>query len=281
MISGFNKQAAGAFMQADSSIPAYKMDGDLFRGVSVAASSSGKSFHSVCLTGYYIQAPRSGAIMFQTTGDQFIDIEDGWTATGYDSKTPAQAQDYVNKMIANNKVILENNLLCARFAYKLNASQKKTLYELQTRLQERNQQLLTDGLVEQPRSSEAYGYSYLNQSLVSFMQTGGVGLVVSTTVAIVVGCVVVASLSTAAYFAYKALYNESERDIKYSKELTAVLKDKLTEEEYQQLLSETAGILTREKIASKFSGAYDFVKIGLIAAGAYFVYKFISNSKQG
>ena len=63
------------------------------------------------------------------------------------------------------------------------------------------------------------GYSLLDNSLANFMNayangaaiTGGIGLVVSTTVVIVVSCVVVASLATAAYFAYRPLQPRAKR----------------------------------------------------------------------
>ena len=279
MYTGFYKEVSGQVQQTKSEATLWTLQSDgHFRGVSISVSDI-NVVKTVTLTGWWAQAA-DGTILWETTSGKYISFDDGWSTAGVENHSQAQAQDYVNKMIANNKTILENNLLCARFSSKLTAQQRQTLYDLQTRLQERNQHLLDDGLVTVQKQSEAYGYNYLNSYLSSFMQSGGVGLVISTTMAIVIACVVVASLSTAAYFAYKALYNESEQDVKFSKELTATLRSKLTEEEYQQLLNETAGILTKEKIFSKFSGAGNLIKYALLAAGGYFVYKFITSKKQ-
>lgn len=279
MITGFEKSGAGLKIKAPSGVTEWELlSSGAFRGRSTAAAGV-SSYVTVTLTGWWAQAA-DGSIYFQTTGGEYVDTAEGWEKAGQETHSQADAQSYVDKMIKNNKRILENNLLCARYAGKLSASEKKTLYNLQTRLQERNQQLIDDGLVSGIKTSEAYGYQYLDQYLVSFMNTGGIGVVISTTTAIIIGAVVVAALSTAAYFAYKALYNESASDVKFSDELTKTLVSKLTEEEYNQLMKETAGILTKEKILSKFSGAGDLVKYALLAAGAYFIYKFVKGRKE-
>ena len=54
-------------------------------------------------------------------------------------------------------------------------------------------------------------------------------------------------------FAYQTYFRESEQDVRYSRELTESLKNKLTEAEYQQLLEETAGLLTRQKISQQIA----------------------------
>lgn len=167
--------------------------------------------------------------------------------------TQAQAQDVVNGIIRNNKYILNNNLLCARFVNKLTKEQRKILYNLQKRLQERDTALREGEVFSQMGEGYPEGYSEFSSDLEAFMKNPGIGVAVSTIIAICVTAVVIGSLSTAAYFAYQAYYKESEQDVKYSKELTATLQAKLTEEEYQQLLQETAGLLTKQRITQQIA----------------------------
>lgn len=167
--------------------------------------------------------------------------------------TQAQAQDIINGIIRNNKYILNNNLLCARFANKLSKQQRQTLYNLQYRLEQRNDALKNDELLSNQQEGYPEGYAEFSKDLESFMKNPGIGVALSTTAIICIVATVVGALSTAAYFAYKAYYEESEADIKYSKELTAALQSKLTEQEYQQLLEETAGILTKQRISQQIA----------------------------
>ncbi len=164
-----------------------------------------------------------------------------------------QAQDVINGIIRNNQYILNNNLLCARFANKLTTAERQMLYNLQYRLEQRNEALKNDELLTNQQKGYPEGYSEFGSELQSFMKNPGIGVVLSTTAIICISAVVVASLSTAAYFAYKAYYDESAQDVKYSKQLTETLQAKLTEEEYQQLLQESAGLLTRQKISQQIA----------------------------
>ena len=129
-----------------------------------------------------------------------------------------------------------------------------------------------DGLVTGIETSYPQGYVYLESYLNSFMASGGVGLVISTTT-IVIAALVVASLSTAAYFAYKYYASEAEKDVKYSKELTKVLLSKLTDEEYQQLMEETRGMVTKAKLTSKFGSYGKVLAFVLAAVGGVLLYR--------
>lgn len=240
----------------------------------------------VQLTGYYKQGTSS--VMYQTTQDGWINLNDGWQNTGYApirQYTAKDAEYYVNQVIRNNAHILENNLVCARFASKLNNDEQYELYRLQSALQDRNGRIVNDGLCANIKVSSPPGYSKLDGYLNQFMQAyansaeiKGVG-VISTTAIIVVSCIVVASLATAAYFAYKAFAAESEKDVKYSDELTKTLLNKLTPEEYEQLKRETNGIVTKTRLSSRFSGAFGLLKWLLIGAAGYVVYRGIKNKK--
>lgn len=242
----------------------------------------------VQLTGYYKQGASS--VMYQTTQDGWIKLSDGWQNTGYApirQYTAKDAEYYVNQVIRNNAHILENNLFCARFASKLNDDEQYELYRLQSALRARNERIVNDGLCTDIKVSSPPGYSKLDGYLNQFMQAyangaeiNGVG-VISTTAIIVVSCIVVASLATAAYFAYKAFAAESERDVKYSDELTKTLLNKLTPEEYDQLMRETNGIVTKTRLSSRFSGAFGLLKWGAVIAGGLLVYKYIKDKKKG
>lgn len=179
-----------------------------------------------------------------------------WEYLGASTKTISvgQAQDVINGIIRNNQYILNNNLLCARFANKLTTAERQMLYNLQYRLEQRNKALQNDELLSAQTEGYPEGYSEFGSELESFMRNPGIGLVtLSATAIIFVSAVVVGALSTAAYFAYKAYYNESAQDVKYSRQLTETLQSKLTEEEYRQLLQETAGLLTRQKITQQIA----------------------------
>ena len=167
--------------------------------------------------------------------------------------TQAQAQNIVNGIIRNNQYILNNNLLCARFANKLTKEQRTILYNLQKRLQERDTALREGEVFSQMGEGYPEGYSEFSSELEAFMKNPGIGVATSTVIAICVTAVVIGSLSTAAYFAYQTYFRESEQDVRYSRELTESLKNKLTEAEYQQLLEETAGLLTRQKISQQIA----------------------------
>lgn len=266
---------AGKVYEAYSAFVYTRGDDGRFRGVSVASNVANRSMQFT-LTGVYMLA-NDGTRMYQTTTGSYIDMSDGWEQKSEIFYSPAQAQEYINKLIENNKHVLQNNLFCARFAHHLSEQQKQTLYGLQERLQDRDTQLRTDGYVSSVNTSTPPGYTDLTPYLVSFMNSG-VGLVLSTTSVIVISCVVIASLSTAAYFAYKALYDESAKDVKFSDDLTRVLLSKLTEEEYQQLLSETQGMVTRANIRGRLHNTLNIGKFALIGLGCYFVYKMVAGA---
>lgn len=174
------------------------------------------------------------------------------TASAVKKHSKEEAQRAVNKIIENNKYILNNNLFCARFANKLTADERKMLYSLQSRLENRNTQLKNSELLQNQEEGYPEGYSELAPELQSFMNNPNVGAIPVVAVIIVVA-IVVASLSTAAYFAYRAYYIESESDVVYSKKLAEILQAKLSEEEYQQLLKETAGLLTKQRITQQIA----------------------------
>lgn len=280
----FNSKYAGQYYTLQGG-EVYVLRGD---GKFAYAGANTASNIIVQLTGYYKQGTSS--VMYQTTQDGWIKLSDGWQNTGYApirQYTAKDAEYYVNQVIRNNAHILENNLFCARFASKLNDDEQYELYRLQSALQARNERIVNDGLCTDIKVSSPPGYSKLDGYLNQFMQAyangaeiNGVG-VISTTAIIVVSCIVVGSLATAAYFAYKAFAAESEKDVKYSDELTKTLLNKLTPEEYEQLKRETNGIVTKTRLSSRFSGAFGLLKWTAVIAGGLLVYKYIKDKKKG
>ena len=231
----------------------------------------------VALTGYSTES-KKGAVGYQTTGGYWIILSEGWQHVGtapIAKYSDTQAQKLIDKIIKNNKIIISNNLLCARYANKLSEDQRQQVRSLQSRLQARNNALQAEGLTTDVQTSYPAGYAELSAYLDALMAGESIGIAVSTIAWIVIACVVVAGLGTAAYYAYKALAEESEQDVKYSKELTATLVSKLTPEEYQQLLDETKGIVTKSRIKTLLKGEGTMLLIGLgVAFVAYYIYKF-------
>ena len=235
------------------------------------------------LTGYYYFV--NDVIYPQATNGLFPINPDGasWSFTAGAVTIPTHsdrsAQKLVNQIIRNNKIILSNNLLCARFANKLTEAQRNRVRELQERLQARNEALQAEGLIEQDSITKNYpaGYAELSVYLDKLMAGEAIGVAVSTIVWIVVTAVVLTGLGTAAYYAYKALAEESEQDVKYSKELNEILQRKLTAEEYAQLKSETADLITKAKVKQMFSSYKDVLTYAAIAFLGYSIFKIIKN----
>lgn len=253
----------------------YSLIGGYFKGVGVDLNTP-----RVALTGYTATSAR-GSVGYQTTSGEYIILSEGWQQVGtvpimkY-STTQAQAQ--VNKIIKNNRIIICNNLLCARYASKLTEEQQAEVRTLQNRLMSRNDALKDAGLTTGVQTSYPAGYAEFESYLDALMQGEPIG--VATWVVVVIAATVLAATATAAYFAYKNLADESERDVKYSKDLTRTLTSKLTEEEYQQLLNETKGLLTKAKIKSLVRGSWDTIKYLLIGgACAYAAYRYIKTKQ--
>ena len=278
----FNKAYAG-YVYTGFGTAYHRWDNGSFSGVEMAIDNEAYGERVVC-TGFTTTA-KDGSVMLQYEGADsswynWLDLTHGNWKRGEmaDLYSQSQAQNYVNKMIENNKQILMNNLFCARFSGRLTAEEKQTLYELQANLDERNKRLQNDGFVTGAQVSDAYGYNALNSYLVRFMQNG-VGLVVSTT-AIIISCVVIASLATAAYFAYKYYYEQSAKDVKYSDKLTKTLMAKLTAEEYNQLMSETKGLVTKATMKARLGSTFNLAKYAVLAVGAYALYNLLTTKTK-
>lgn len=240
------------------------------------------------LTGFY-QTDQNGQYYYQIESDVYYGVtNDGTAATQwtlydkpYKTYSMTDAQKYIDGIIANNRTIYENNLLCAHFAAKLNASQRQQVFQLQQRLEKRNSAMLENNNVLLKNIKQSYPKGYINfyddlQKLCDGYEK--IGVVISASSLLIIGAVVLAAAGTAAYFAYKAYFSESEQDVKFSDELTKILQSKLTEEEYEQLKNETAGIVTKAKLTQKLNlggTAKTILSIGLGVGVAYVAYRLI------
>lgn len=249
------------------------------RNTIVLKSESG-ALKEVTLTGWF--TTQQGLSYYQTTDSlyQYVTLLDNNMPVQYDSNGNSNgynAQALVNGIIKNNKRILENNLICARFANKLNLNQRDLLYNLQSRLEIRDNALVNTQLISKAYITYPKGYENESSYLKKFMDDGGkVGLVLSGTATIVVSAIVLSSVGAAAYFAYQAYYAESMEDVKYSDELTATLASKLTAEEFKQLKEETAGIVTKARITSSLGIFGNLFKYAAFGVAGYFLYKLIA-----
>lgn len=212
----------------------------------------------------------------------YINIE-RWSVTGIiQPKTQAQAQSLINKLLKNNQYIFENNLLLSRYANRLNLSEKNTLYGLQKRLEERDNMLREADVFSQMQEARIMGYSnyesYLNQFMSSHKQ--GVGIVISTTTAIIIGVTVIASLSTAAYFAFKAAYEESKQDVELSRKMLQIFeKYQMTEEDVAIIQQETQGIVTKRVLMEKINNWLGNTKMLIVGGLAILLgYKIYQNN---
>lgn len=226
----------------------------------------------VVATGYYYhpEGDTSSVIYFQTTDGQFIiysALTKGmWDAYQNAVKLPKYSRDDTQRMvdgiIKNNIHIVENNLLCARYADKFTADERKQIVQLQQRVQERMNAITDTGYCENIEKSYPKGYADLEPYLANLMKSEGVGLVWWAWC--IVAAFVLGSFATVAYYVYHDLFEQSEEDVKWSDELTRKLQEKLTPEEYEQLKTETQGIVTKAKIQAKVGTWKSAIKVGAI-----------------
>ena len=239
-----------------------------------------KGDYAYC-TGYYCYDGDRTFYIQTTTGLYIVAVsgrsawEFTYNAIKLKTYTQTQAQYLVNKIIRNNIQITQNNLVCSRYTSKFSKEQLRKIVELQNRVVARDNALKEQGLCSSVQTSYPTGYAELSDYLDRLMRTEGIGI--ATWAVVVIAATVIAATATAAYFAYQAFADESEQDIKYSKELMAVLAEKLTPEEYEQLKNETKGIVTKARIKQAI-GSYGKVLVAIGAAiGGALLFRFIKS----
>lgn len=199
-------------------------------------------------------------------------------------------QKAVNEILKNNQHILENNLLCARMislydkkGIAVPKEHRQLLYNLQARLQNRNTEIKKQATeVQEAQSPNFNGYG---TDLQNFMQNPKIGLIISTTLAIVIIAVLVILTGTTAYLLFDKFRSESKQDIKYSDELTLELKKYLPADVYNQLIKENKANADQfNKIIDKASGKGMLKTAGYAAAGVLgfmFLTNVFANSQKG
>ena len=276
MTYNFNATYAGAVYRGTGFLYWIDNSGN-FKSVGVAYNGTDIG-HTVALTGYSTTSAK-GNVGWQTTFDnRYIILSEGWEKIGTRSimrYSQSQAQALVDKIIKNNIQIVQNNLVCARYANKFTAEQQELIRDLQRRADNRRNALIAEGMCSNVQTSYPKGYADLSGYMDKLMNYEGVGI--ATWAVVVIVATVIAATATAAYFAYKAYADESEKDVKFSKELTAILSEKLTPEEYQQLLEETKGIVTKARIKQSISSYGNVLWIGAILVGGALLYRWLKN----
>lgn len=277
----YSPQLKGKVYQgSDNSFTYTLLDSGNFGGV--AASTSFSTVRNTCtLTGYYVE--RTAGKMCLSDKGYWIFLPE-WTPTGevgvVSNHTDVDAKKLINEIISNNIRILQNNLICARFSHYLTNQEKKNLCSLQYNLSNRNLKLKNSNFFTNITTNYPKGLSdyapYL-EKIEEDYYAGKLGVAVSTIVMIVTAVAAIAGIGTIIYYNYIAIYNESGLDVEYSEKLLAKLKEKLTEEEFQQLEKETKGMITKAYFKGTGSGVTGLVKWSLIAVGGFFIYKTVKN----
>ena len=282
MTYGFDKAYQGLIMEATDASGAevytYNPSTGYLMSVSGQGVVNGQAIRTanggrVWLTGVTIVSAK-GNKAYQTSTDKYIILSQGWYKTGYKAVgnwKDQDAQRLINGIIRNNITITQNNLVCARFRNKFTATQLSQIKSLQRRVQKRAEAIKNDGLCKDVKTSYPKGYADLEPYLAGIMNDGSIAI--ATWAFCLISAIVIAGLGTAAYFTYKAFFDESEKDVKFSKELTKILEEKLTPEEYEKLKQETQGIVTKARIRQSVASYGNILKYALFGVAGYFIYK--------
>lgn len=199
----------------------------------------------------------------------------------------ANAQSILNKLLENQKTILENNLVCAMLLSKVQGTekQKQRLSDLQARLLIRDEKIKQSIFIENKQfgtpDTELSQYASVLNQLTASPQ---IGVVLSTTAIIVISAIVVVVTSGVTYLIVSGALKESNLDLKYSDELTAELVKSLPKETYEKLMKENAAFSRVANRAVKFASGSSYLKMaGYIAvgvAGFYALDAFAKSTKK-
>jgi hypothetical protein len=205
-------------------------------------------------------------------------------------KITISAQSELDQLIENNKVILENNLLCARSIQLLDDASidcpsrfRKDLFAIHKRLIQRNQSIIDSNTTQDITQSHSPNMDTYNQTLVNFMNNPGIGFIISTTAAIIIIAVVAVVSAAIAYKLFKTLNAESKLDLKYSDSLTADLIKYLPPDVHEQLMAENEANQRKANDAINSASGKTLLKtasyLGAGFIGFYILDKFIIKTK--
>jgi hypothetical protein len=203
----------------------------------------------------------------------------------------SSAKSLIDGLIANNKTILENNLICARIMelmtennIPIQANHKKILYGLQSRLTSRNEKILTSPFLDAKQTGTPPELSVYSSSLQKFMNNtdiSGIGVLPVIAVNIIIYVVVPLLLTAIIYLLFKDSKKESDADVVYSEDLMANLIKYLPKEVLAQLLEENK--VAAAKIKDNASGQSLIRTAGYLAAGFLgftLIDKFLANRQK-
>ncbi len=262
---------------------------DFYTGNKVSVANKGNEY---ILTGWYSTSGVEFATkkIYQIANNNYdaVDINLNFSISDnkYSNITDQDAQNVVNELLNYDQRIYENNLLCARFADKLTEGQKKDLYKLQFNLAQRNSAVENgSGMLTNFTTDDPEGYYVYKNNLTQFMENyGKVGFPLTLTVILIISAVVIVGSGVATYFAYKSYRDEAKNDVKYSDALTKSLVEKLTDEEFEQLKNETAGLISKailkERLGNIGSNIKKYLYIGAGILAVYAALKFLPKNNE-
>ena len=222
----------------------------------------------------------------------FINNPQNWRTVPISQSS--EASSVIDELIRNNQTILERNLFCARAISLLESHgiavpqrHRQMLFELQTRLNERNSQLANSTFLRNHQTGEPEQLTAYQQHLQNFMRNPGIGLVLSTTAVIIIAVTFLAAYTGVIVMIFRPLRNQSTVDIGLSAELTRELANALPRELYDQLMREIADnqrVVDRAIAGASFwgraRGFFSGTAITLIAGGvgAFLLVKAVTNN---
>lgn len=206
------------------------------------------------------------------------------------------AKSLLDSLVANNREIYENNLLCAALMQKASLrglsipkEYRTTLYALQSRLMQRDNKIKNSSFVKVGDTGVPPGFSTYNQELYNFMNNPGISGISQIGIApvvvyIVLTVVITALASYIVYLLFKPDYTDSKADLKVSKKLTAALAT-LSPEDRQEVLNDLEGQIDKAYVEGKLagSGLSTLKTIGYAAAGVlgfWFLTSVYNNLKE-
>ena len=274
--------------------PEKTADGN-YKSVEVSIDLGGNSIPSIILTGRMLVSA-SGNAAYQcifsdgSYGYIWEDNASCWSKTNPENTDAVPVQNILNELIGFNQSILEGNLLCARIieycqdnGIALPANGRTDLYNLQLRLNTRNDKIKSSGYVEQIKEDQSPNFNTYNDALVSFMQnpgSSGIGII-PVLVYVVVSAIVLAATAYLAIDVYKQLHAEAKADFGFSNDLTAQLVKFLPPDTYKQLLAENAANAKKAQDAidaasgKSFMNTLKYIGVGILSVWAFD--KFIIN----
>jgi len=190
--------------------------------------------------------------------------------------TSSGAKSMIDGLIANNKSIIENNLLCAGMLSYMTAKgievpliHKQQLYRLQGRLTARNEKILSSPFIDAKQTAAPVGFSKYSESLNNFMNDPRVGIA-PVIIYIVVSVVFTLLVSAIIYLVFKTDYTDSKADLKVSEDLTKALST-LSPEAKAAVLADLNGQVDEAYLKGKFDGS----GMGILKTAGYLAAGFI------